>query len=162
MHFSTIIVFAMTLILAISVATVSAQAPTDACLRCIISSAKTASPTCDNALLSARASSEGLTPEQKACYCPLSVNDVWVQRCVQPGECLASDAPIIYSTVSDLKHICTAAPPAMKGVASIILGAAAEAGFTVLFSDAGTVASSSSKALTGVSLAVALAAALLM
>ncbi|KAG0309559.1 hypothetical protein BGZ97_013033 [Linnemannia gamsii] len=149
----------MALILAISVTTASAQDPTDACLRCIISSAMIASPTCDYALLSTEPPSGELTPEQKACYCPLSVSDTWVQRCVQPGECLASDAPIIYATVSGLKQICTAAPQPWNGrfAPTVLEGVA-----TIALSDAGTLMGSFSKVFTGVSLAVALAVVLLV
>ncbi|KAG0292924.1 hypothetical protein BGZ96_003504 [Linnemannia gamsii] len=166
MQFSTIIAFIMALILAISVATVSAQASSDACLSCIFSSVKTASPTCSDALIKAKPPTEGLTLEQKDCYCPLSKSDTWVQRCVQSGECLASDAPIMYARVSNLKHICTAVPQPMNGLGSFIGRTAAETligeGVKAIISDAGTLMGSSSKVPAGVSVVVAMAAALLM
>ncbi|KAK3836723.1 MAG: hypothetical protein J3R72DRAFT_493704 [Linnemannia gamsii] len=81
MHFSTIIASASILVLAASVATVSAHEVTKDCDHCLTEAALAASPTCTIAILYSKTTPSAKSPAEKACLCPLVSNFGWFQSC---------------------------------------------------------------------------------
>ncbi|KAK3836725.1 MAG: hypothetical protein J3R72DRAFT_526188 [Linnemannia gamsii] len=93
MHFSTIIASASILVLAASVATVSAQqvAVAEACTLCFTKAALAASPTCTFPILYSETLPSAMSPAEKACLCPLISSFTWFQSCSSPDACTTDE-----------------------------------------------------------------------
>ncbi|KAG0268962.1 hypothetical protein BGZ95_002258 [Linnemannia exigua] len=91
MRFSTTIASASILVLTASVATVSAQQVSEACVLCFAKAAITASPTCTADILISESLPGAMSPAEKACLCPLISSYTWLQPCSSPDACSAAE-----------------------------------------------------------------------
>ncbi|KAG0365512.1 hypothetical protein BGX24_004124, partial [Mortierella sp. AD032] len=91
MHFPTIIASASILVLAASVATVSAHEVTKDCDHCLTEAALAASPTCTTAILYSETLPSAMSPAEKACLCPLISSFTWFQSCSSPDACTTDE-----------------------------------------------------------------------
>ncbi|KAF9924378.1 hypothetical protein FBU30_005648 [Linnemannia zychae] len=61
------------------------------CEDCIIAAIYATSPTCDAQIFTDPLVGGPLTERQKSCFCPLASSDTWLQQCISPNLCAATD-----------------------------------------------------------------------
>ncbi|KAF9119732.1 hypothetical protein BG015_006240, partial [Linnemannia schmuckeri] len=82
MRFTTTVASALALILAATTATVSAQGFSAGCSTCLLTAAQAVSPACNQATFQTTNAPSEMTPQEKACFCPLSsdADSTWIQQ----------------------------------------------------------------------------------
>ncbi|KAG0285266.1 hypothetical protein BGZ96_010446 [Linnemannia gamsii] len=197
MHFTSTVASALAIILAVTSVTVSAQEqPGDgfgvSCTACLLTTAIAISPACNADSLALKNAPDAMTPEERACLCPLASDpsSAWIQACITPDACVAEViTPYAQMFVSMKDAICadggvtppppaTTTPPA-PGTTSATTSTAAPATSSTKPSNAtsaaptptkppgksgaaGSLFGSSNKVVAGAALTIASVAALLL